>query len=293
MTGFDTTPLSKQYAAVDGKRMAYHERGEGRSIVFLHGNPTSSYLWRNVIPHLAEHGRCIAPDLIGQGDSDKLDDTSPGAYSFVEHRAYLDGLFDHLDLGDDIVFVVHDWGSALGFDWANRHRDRVAGIAFMEAIVRPVTWDEWPAAARDIFQAFRSDAGEAMIIDKNLFVEAVLPGSVLRTLAQDEHDEYRRPFVEPRHRRPTLTWPRQIPIEGEPADVTSIVRSYADWLETSDLPKLFVNADPGAILTGPQRDWVRTWPNLTEVTVAGSHFIQEDSPHEIGDAIAAWLPHTR
>ena len=291
MTDFDTTPLTKQYQTVDGKQLAYHERGEGRSIVFLHGNPTSSYLWRNIIPHVAEQGRCIAPDLIGQGDSDKLDDTSPGSYTFVQHREYLDGLLDQLDLGDDVVLVIHDWGSALGFDWANRHRDRVSGIAFMEAIVRPISsWSDWPEAARGIFQGFRSEAGEAMVIEKNLFVEAVLPGSVLREMTAAEMDEYRRPFVEPQHRRPTLTWPRQIPIEGEPADVTEIVGAYAEWLEQSDLPKLFVNADPGAILTGPQRDWVRTWPNLTEVTVAGSHFIQEDSPHEIGQAISAWLP---
>jgi haloalkane dehalogenase len=288
MPELDTTPLEKQYATVNGKRMAYHERGEGRSVVFLHGNPTSSYLWRNVIPHVSGRARCIAPDLIGQGDSDKLDDTGPDSYRFVEHREYLDGLLDQLGLGDDIVLVIHDWGSALGFDWANRHR--VAGLAFMEAIVRPVTWEEWPSAAAKIFRGFRSEAGEEMVIGKNLFVEAVLPGSMLRTLTQEEHDEYRRPFVEPEHRRPTLTWPRQIPIEGEPADVTEIVQAYADWLSVAELSKLFINADPGAILTGPQRELVRTWPNLTEVTVAGNHFVQEDSPHEIGEAIAAWLP---
>jgi haloalkane dehalogenase len=289
MTDLDPTPLSKQYATVEGKRMAYHESGEGRSVVFLHGNPTSSYLWRNVVPHVSGSARCLAPDLIGQGDSDKLDDTGPGSYRFVEHRRYLDGLLDRLALGDDVVLVVHDWGSALGFDWANRHRDRVGGIAFMEAIVRPVTWAEWPDAARKIFQGFRSDAGEEMIIDKNLFVEAVLPGSILRTLTPEEHDEYRRPFVEPRHRRPTLTWPREIPIEGEPADVTEIVSAYAEWLPDAPFAKLFVNADPGAILTGAQREFARGWSHLTEVTVAGSHFVQEDSPHEIGRAIADWL----
>ena len=291
MTDFDSAPLSKQYATVNGKRMAYHEAGEGRSVVFLHGNPTSSYLWRNIIPHVSGMARCIAPDLIGQGDSDKLDDTGPDSYRFVEHREYLDGLLDQLDLGDDIVFVIHDWGSALGFDWANRHRDRVAGIVFMEAIVRPVTWDEFPESARGIFQGFRSPAGEEMVIDQNLFVEAVLPGSILRGLTEEEHNEYRRPFTEPEHRRPTLTWPRQIPIDGEPAEVVEIVRSYGDWLSTSDLPKLFIDAEPGALLgEGGPRDFCRSWPNLTEVTVAGSHFIQEDSPHEIGAAIAEWLP---
>ncbi len=285
-----TEPLTKAHASVNGKRMAYHEVGSGDPALFLHGNPTSSYLWRNVIPHVAAQARCIAPDLIGHGDSDKLDDTGPGSYRFIEHREYLDGLLDQLDLGDRITLVVHDWGSALGFDWANRHRDRVAGIAFMEAIVRPVTWDDWPEMAVDIFRAFRSSVGEDMVIHKNQFVETVLPASVLRQLSQQEHDEYRRPFINPTDRRPTLTWPREIPIDGEPGDVVDIVQSYADWLSEAPLPKLFINAEPGAILTGSQREFARSWPNLTEVTVAGVHFIQEDSPHEIGAAIADWLP---
>ena len=287
---FDTAPLTKAYLPVNGKRMAYHEAGSGDTILFLHGNPTSSYLWRNIIPHLSGLGRCIAPDLIGHGDSDKLDDPGPGSYRFVEHREYLDGLLDQLGIGDRVTLVIHDWGSALGFDWANRNRDRVAGIAYMEAIVRPVTWDEWPEAATQIFQGFRSSAGEAMVIEKNLFVEAVLPGSIQRDLSASEHDEYRRPFNEARHRRPTLTWPREIPIEGEPAEIVEIVQSYADWLSVSDVAKLFINADPGAILTGAQREFCRSWPNQTEITVAGSHFIQEDSPDEIGKAIADWLP---
>ena len=284
-----SNPLEKKMIEVNGKQMAVHDSGSGQSVVFLHGNPTSSYLWRNIIPHVATTARCIAPDLIGHGDSDKLDDTSPGQYTFVQHREYLDGVLDALDLGDDIILVIHDWGSALGFDWANRHRDRVAGIVFMEAIVRPVSWDEWPELARPIFQAFRSDAGEEMVIEKNLFVEAVLPGSILRDLESVEMDEYRKPFTEPQHRRPTLTWPRQIPIEGEPAEVVEIVESYADWLSGASLPKLFVNADPGAILTGAQRDFVRSWPNLSEVTVHGNHFLQEDSPDEIGQAINDWM----
>ena len=284
-----SNPLEKKMIEVNGKQMAVHDSGSGQSVVFLHGNPTSSYLWRNIIPHVATTARCIAPDLIGHGDSDKLDDTSPGQYTFVQHREYLDGVLDALDLGDDIILVIHDWGSALGFDWANRHRDRVAGIVFMEAIVRPVSWDEWPELARPIFQAFRSDAGEEMVIEKNLFVEAVLPGSILRDLESAEMDEYRKPFTEPQHRRPTLTWPRQIPIEGEPAEVVEIVESYADWLSGASLPKLFVNADPGAILTGAQRDFVRSWPNLSEVTVHGNHFLQEDSPDEIGQAINDWM----
>lgn len=285
----NTKRLAKSNKTVNGKQLAYHESGGGRSIVFLHGNPTSSYLWRNVIPHLSDVGRCIAPDLIGCGDSDKLDDTGPGSYRIVEHRKYLDGLLGQLDLGDNIVLVLHDWGSALGFDFANRHHDRIAGIAYMEAIVQPLTWNAWPETARSFFQGLRSSAGEKMIIEKNLFIEAVLPGSILRDFSPEEHEEYRRPFREPEHRRPTLTFPREIPFDGEPADVHEIVRAYADWLSTSAVPKLFVNADPGSILVGAQREFCRTWPNQTEVTVAGSHFIQEDSPHEIGRAIREWL----
>ena len=282
-------PLSKQYLTVNGKRMAYHDVGSGAPVVFLHGNPTSSYLWRDVIPHVSDRARCIAPDLIGHGDSDKLDAPGPGSYTFVEHREYLDGLLDQLDLGDEVTLVVHDWGSALGFDWANRHRDRVRGIVYMEAIVRPVEWDEWPESARRIFQGLRSEAGEEMVLVKNLFVEAILPASIMRRLSDEEMDEYRRPFAEPgEDRRPTLTWPRQIPLAGEPADVVEIVNSYADWLSTSDVPKLFVNAEPGTILTGAQREFARSWPNQTETTVAGIHFIQEDSADEIGRAIADW-----
>ena len=287
---FSTEPLSKQYKTVLGKKMAYHEAGEGDPIVFLHGNPTSSYLWRNIIPHLSGKARCIAPDLIGQGDSDKLDDVSPGTYRFVDHREYLDGLLNELDLGDHVTFVIHDWGSALGFDWANRHRDRVAGIAYMEAVVSNILWENFDEGGRRVFQGFRSSAGEEMVIEKNIFVERVLPSAVLRDLTEEEMTEYRRPFLDPQHRRPTLTWPREIPIEGEPADVVAIVEDYGQWFSSSDLPKLFINADPGSILTGPQREFVRSWPNQTEVTVSGTHFVQEDSPHEIGRAIADWLP---
>ena len=286
----DTTPLDKTYLTVHGKRMAVHDVGTGDPVVFLHGNPTSSYLWRNVVPHLSGLARCVVPDLIGQGDSDKLDAPGPGSYTFVEHRDYLDGLLDRLDLGDRVTLVVHDWGSALGFDWASRHRDRVAGIAYMEALVRPVTWDEWPEAARSIFQAMRSDAGEQIVLEKNFFVEAILPSSILRPLEEAELAEYRRPFLRPgEDRRPTLSWPRQIPVDGEPSDVVAIVEEYAAFLAGSPLPKLFVNAEPGSILVGAQREFCRTWPNQTEVTVPGLHFVQEDSPDLIGAAIAEWL----
>lgn len=282
-------PHPKQYVEIHGRKMAYIEVGSGDPIVFLHGNPTSSYLWRNVIPHLEMAGRCIAPDLIGMGDSQKLDDPGPGSYRFVEHRHYLDGLLDALGVESNVTLVVHDWGSALGFDWANRHRNSIKGIAYMEAIVRPVTWDDWPEPAVSLFQNFRSPMGETMVLEKNIFVENVLPASVIRDLTDAEKAEYGRPYLEAgESRRPTLTWPREIPLEGEPADVTEIVQNYADWLSASDVPKLFVNADPGTILIGAQREFCRAWPNQTEVTVTGSHFIQEDSPDEIGAAIADW-----
>ena len=285
-----TAEHPKQHVTVHGKKMAYVEMGEGDPILFLHGNPTSSYLWRNIMPHAQGLGRCIAPDLIGMGDSEKLDNPGPDSYRFVEHRHYLDGLLAALGVENNATFVIHDWGSALGFDWANRHREAVKGIAYMEGIVRPLTWEAWNPDARPVFQGFRSEAGEPMVLDKNIFVERVLPGSVLRGLTEEEMAVYRRPFADAgESRRPTLTWPRQIPIEGEPADVVEIVQAYADWMAENDLPKLFVNAEPGAILIGDQREFCRGWKNQTEVTVKGSHFIQEDSPDEIGRAVADWL----
>jgi len=279
----------KKTLEVNGKRMAYVEAGSGDPIVFQHGNPTSSYLWRNIMPHLTDQGRCIAVDLIGMGGSDKLDHSGPDSYRYVEHREYLFAAWEALGVRDRVTLVVHDWGSALGFDWACQHPDSVLGIAYMEAIVRPMTWDDWPEGARAVFQGFRSAGGESMVLDKNIFVERVLPSSVLRELTDEEMSVYRRPFATPgEDRRPTLTWPRQIPLENEPPDVHEIVTAYSRWLENSDLPKLFVNADPGSILVGPQREFCRGWKNQTEVTVPGLHFLQEDSPDAIGAAIAAW-----
>ena len=279
----DVWSARKMHATVDGKRMAYVEVGDGDPIVFLHGNPTSSYLWRNIITHVAGAGRCIAPDLIGQGDSDKLDDSGPGSYRYVEHRRYLFGLLEQLGVTSEVTLVVHDWGSALGFDWAAQHPDSVKGVCYMEAIVRPLEgWDEWPENARGIFQGFRSEAGEEMVLVKNLFVEGVLPAAILRDLTPEEHDEYRRPFVEPgESRRPTLTWPREIPIGGQPADVVAIVADYANFMTKAGFPKLFINAEPGAILRDSQREFCRAWPNQTEVTVAGQHFVQEDAPDDL------------
>ena len=280
----------KQTIEVLGKQMAYVEMGDGDPIIFQHGNPTSSYLWRNIMPHVKELGRCIALDLIGMGDSEKLDDSGPDRYTFVEHSRFFDAALDALRVESNVTFVIHDWGSALGFHWANRNRDAVKGICYMEAIVRPVSWDEFPAAARGVFEGFRSPAGEEMVLENNVFVENVLPGSIIRDLSDEETAVYRRPYTEPGEgRRPTLTWPRQIPIDGEPADVVAIAQDYADWLSTSEVPKLFVNADPGALTTGSAREFCRTWPNQKEITVKGIHFVQEDSPDEIGQGVAQWL----
>jgi haloalkane dehalogenase len=286
-----STPFTeKKTAVVNGRRMAYVEHGEGAPIVFQHGNPTSSYLWRNIMPHLAGLGRLIACDLIGMGDSEKLEPSGPDRYGYLEQREYLFGLWDQLGLDGDVVLVLHDWGSALGFDWAEQHRDRVAGIAYMEAIVTPLSWADFPDNGRRIFEGFRSPAGENLVLERNMFVEGVLPGSILRTLSDDEMAAYRTPFATPgEDRRPTLSWPRQIPIDGEPAEVVDIVRRYGGWLAGSAVPKLFVNAEPGSLLRGRAREFCRTWPNQRELTVAGSHFIQEDSPDEIGTALAEFV----
>ena len=279
-------PHPRQRINTRGVEISYVDTGQGDPIVFLHGNPTSSYLWRNIIPYTKALGRCLAPDLMGMGDSGP----SPnGEYRFADHSALLDKWFEDMSLNRNVTLVIHDWGSALGFHWAKRYPERVKGIVYMEAIVRPVTWEEWPDAARQVFQGFRSPAGEDMVLEKNVFVERVLPGSVLRQLTDKEMEVYRRPFLETgESRRPTLTWPRDIPIDGEPADVVQLVSEYAEWLSRSPIPKLFINAEPGAILSGSQREFCRTWPNQEEVTVKGSHFIQEDSPTEIGQAISEW-----
>lgn len=284
-------PHPRMRTEVGGVEMAYVDTGAAQggskdAVVFLHGNPTSSYLWRNIIPHVSPAARCLAPDLMGMGESDATPD---GSYRFSDHSKYLDAWLDAVLPDGRVVLVVHDWGSALGFHWARRHPERVAGLVYMEAIVRPVTWGEWPEAARQVFQGFRSEAGESMVLERNIFVERVLPGSTINGISDEAMQVYRQRYVEPgESRRPTLSWPREIPIEGEPPDVVAIVDEYAEWLSRTETPKLFVNADPGAILTGPQREFCRTFSNQSEVTVPGIHFIQEDSPHEIGAAIAEW-----
>jgi haloalkane dehalogenase len=284
-------PLTKKTVQVMGRTMAYHERGEGAPILFLHGNPTSSYLWRNVIPEVEGLGRLIAPDLIGMGESEKLPNPGPKTYSFETHRYFLSALIDAVvGTEEKIIFVVHDWGSVLAFDWANHHRDRVRGFAYMEAFVRSmVDWSEFNPERAPLFQSFRSERGEQLILDENMFVEKALPSSILRRLSDAEMTEYRRPFLQREDRWPTLTWPRQLPIAGEPPSVVAIVNDYAPWMASNLFPKLFVNAEPGRFLKGPLRDFCRTWKNQSEVTVPGIHFIQEDSGPAIGRAIAAWI----
>ena len=286
----DNWSEKKKTVEVKGKKMAYVEMGEGRPIVFQHGNPTSSYLWRNIMPHLADYGRCIAIDLIGMGDSEKLDNSGPDRYTLVEHREYWRSALEALRIDEDIILVIHDWGSALGFDFAAEFPHKVAGICYMEGIIKTMTWDEWPDSATKMFKTFRSSAGEEVVLEKNVFVERVLPASIMRKLSDEEMSAYIRPFKNPgEDRRPTLTWPRQIPLENEPKEVCDIVERYSQAMASSDMPKLFINAEPGMILSGVGRDFARTWKNQTEVTVKGLHFIQEDSPKEISSALKDWL----
>lgn len=286
----ETMPYEKKFASVNGKQIAYVEAGSGDPIVLLHGNPTSSFLWRNVVPELLESGRIIVPDLIGQGDSEKLPASEgPGRYTLEVAYSYVDGLLETIGANQNVTLVIHDWGSGIGFLWAMRHAAAVKGVAYMEAIVKPVSWANWPESAVGIFKGFRSEKGEDMILNRNMFIEGVLPSSVLRPLSDAEMDAYRAPHLETDDRQPLLNWPRQIPIEGEPEDVVALVNAYGAFMAGSEIPKLFINADPGSILVGPQREFCRSWPNQQEVTVKGLHFIQEDSPLEIGQAVASWL----
>jgi haloalkane dehalogenase len=284
-----TFPYAKQTRSILGQTMAYVDEGEGDPIVFLHGNPTFSYIWRNILPHVQELGRIVAPDLIGMGESQKLPDSGPSSYTFVEHRRSLDALLEALGVRERVTFVVHDWGSALGFDWSYRHPEAVKGIAYMEAIVKPYTWSEYPDVARTTFQALRSPSGEQMVLEQNSFIEFNLPRTILRTLTEEELNTYRRPFAEPGEgRRPMLSWARQLPVDGEPADVTEIVTAYGAWLSRSDVPKLYIKAEPG-LLQPSQDAFCRTWPAQSEVVVRGLHTPQEDSPDQIGQAITSWL----
>ena len=280
----------KKFIDVNGKQMAYVDEGSGDTVLFLHGNPTSSYLWRNIAPHVEDTNRIVIPDLIGMGDSEKLDGEDNSGYKYHGQYEYLTGLMDKLDLGDSIHLVIHDWGSAMGFQFARENPNRIKSITYMEAIVMPLTWDQWPDAATKIFGLFRSEAGEELVLEKNFFVERILLGDSLSGYSDEEKEEYIRPFINSgEDRRPTLTWPRQIPLDGEPKEVVDEVAKNADFHKNSEIPKLFINADPGTILTGDQREFVRSWKNQKEITVKGNHFIQEDSADEIGSALNEFI----
>jgi len=282
--------IEKKFLNINNKKIAYVEKGKGKPIVFIHGNPTSSYLWRNIIKGLKDKYRCIAPDLIGMGDSDKLDNPSQENYSLKEHIKWFDGFINNINIDQKIILVIHDWGSAIGFDYAKKNPDKIAGIVYMEAIVCPMKWSSWPLDATKVFKLMRSEIGEELILEKNIFVERILPSSIIRKLSEEEMSQYRRPFLKAgTDRQPTLSWPRQIPLEGEPIEVVNIVNSYAEFMKKTNIKKLFINAEPGSILTGPQREFCRSWKNQEEITVKGIHFIQEDSPNDIAEAIEKWL----
>ena len=279
-------PHPRRRLRVAGTEISYVETGQGEPIVFLHGNPTWSYLWRNIISHVSDLGRCLAPDLVGMGQSGP---SPTGSYRFADHAACLDAWFEALGVTGHVVLVVHDWGSALGFHRASRYPDQIRGIAYMEAIVQPRRWTDFPEGRDQIFRTLRSQQGERMVFEDNFFVETVLPKSIIRHLSDDELAMYRSPFLAREARRPTLQWARELPIEGEPADVVEVVERYSAWLARSHIPKLFINAEPGALITGRARDYCRTWPNQREVTVKGIHYLQEDSPSEIGSALRAFI----
>ena len=281
---------TKKYQEIRNKKMAYVDEGNGDTFLFLHGNPTSSYLWRNIAPHVEDLGRVVIPDLIGMGDSDKLDGVDNEGYKYHGQYGYLTELFDQLDLGNNIHLIIHDWGSAMGFQFARENPDRIKSITYMEAIVMPLTWEQWPDAATKIFGLFRSEAGEELVLEKNFFVERILLADSATGYTDEEKAEYIRPFINAgEDRRPTLTWPRQIPLDGDPSEVVEEVRKNSEFHKDSEIPKLFINADPGSILVGEQREFARTWKNQTEVTVSGNHFVQEDSSEEIGSALRKFV----
>ena len=285
----------KKLIEIKGHKMAYIDEGEGAPIVFQHGNPQSSYAWRKVMPECVGLGRLIACDLIGMGDSDKLPDSGPDRYTYAEQREFLFALWEELGLDSDVILVIHDWGATLGFDWARQHPDRVQGIVHMESVLTPMTWDDFPDdAAREMFRALRSDAGEDMVLRDNLFVEAFLIDAEKENLSEADMAEYRRPFLNAgEDRRPMLSFPRQIPLDGAQAEVLEIESAFSEWLTTSTIPKLWVRADPGFVTVGRQAAFCEALPNQTEVRVSGGHFPQESSWPQVGQAIADFVRQLR
>ena len=286
-----TKPYAQpKFREVRGRRMAYIDEGQGDAIVFQHGQPTSSYVWRNVMPRVEGLGRLVACDLVGMGASEKLTPSGPNRYRYAEQREFLFALWDALDLGDRIVLVLDDWGATLGFEWARLHPDRVKGIVHMEAIAEPMSWSDLPAQARPFFQVLRSETGERMVLEENIFIERILPAAVLRQFTDEEMEHYRKPFLKPgEDRRPMLSWPRSLPLDGEPSDVVKVITENKTWLARGDVPKLFISGDPGQIVRGRIAQAIRSWSNQTEVTVKGRKLLQEDSPHEIGSTVANFV----
>jgi len=285
--------MNKKFLKCSNKKIAYVDEGKGDILLFLHGNPTSSYLWRNIIKNLKSKYRCIAPDLIGMGDSDKLDNVNVDSYTFKEHKFWLNTFLSNILSKEKVILVIHDWGSALGFDYSRENPEKVKGIVYMEAIVCPLTWDDWPENAKNVFKLMRDKAGEELVLKKNIFVERILPSSIIRELSLEEMEEYRKPFLnEGNDRQPTLSWPRQIPLDNHPKEVNDLVEKYSKFMIKSNINKLFINAEPGSILIGRQRDFCRKWTNQKEVTVKGKHFIQEDSSQEISNEIKNWIEET-
>ena len=281
--------MIKKVEIIFNKKMSFYDEGKGESLVFIHGNPTSSYLWRNIAPEFTDNFRVIVPDLIGMGDSDKLDGIDNIDYNFNGQYKYLDKLLSKLVLGDKVHLVIHDWGCGLGLKYARLNAEKIKSISFMEGMVIPLTWDEWPDGGTKIFELFRSEVGETLILEKNYFVERILFNDPISEMSNETKNEYLRPFAEAGEgRRPTLTFPRNIPLDTKPDDTYNEILLNENFHKESNIPKLFINAEPGFLLVGSQRDKIRKWSNLKEVTVKGNHFIQEDSPQAITESLKAF-----
>ncbi len=282
--------INKKSLTINNNQMAFIDEGNGETLIFIHGNPTSSFLWRNIAPHFIDKYRVIVPDLIGMGDSDKLEGIDNEDYNFKGHYKYLSELIKNLNIMTPIHLVIHDWGCALGLKYARHNPLLVKSITFMEGMTIPLSWDQWPEIGTKIFKLFRSEIGEELVLDKNIFVERILFTDPIKPMDDEIKNKYLDPFKDKGEgRRPTLSWPRNIPLDGEPKDVYLEMSQNAKFHKNSQIPKLFINAEPGFLLVGSQRDEVRKWKNLTEVTVKGKHFIQEDSPEEITKNIKTFL----
>lgn len=279
-------PYESKFVDVLGSRMHYIDEGQGEPVVFIHGNPTSSYLWRNVIPFVTTGYRAIAFDLIGMGKSDKPDI----AYTYQDHKRYVDGFIEKLGLRN-ITFVIHDWGSVLGFDYSVHHENNVRGIAFMEALVPPAMPSPNPSSPTSSIGQFRTpELGEKLVLGENAFVEKVIPAGVIRQLTQEEMNVYRAPYPTPASRKPTLVWPRELPIQGTPARNVEVVNAIGAWMKTTPIPMLHLWGRPGALNSERVAvEFVKRVRNIQSTFVGPCrHYLQEDQPEMIGRAVADW-----